>query len=355
MAVAIYQLVAGFRRGDAISNESLLMRFHFRKWGFSSEIACSAHSVSPSDGGEVITLEALRARVKPEDIAILHLSIGCEANDVFPLLQCRRVILYHNITPSHFFERIDSTAASLLARGRSQAMALSTSAEINLADSAYNASELRAMGYANPNVLPLLIDLKGAHQDASPVYASRYEDGALNVLFVGRIAPNKRHDELLRVFHDLQHYVEPFSRLIIAGSYSGAEAYHTLLLGQANALELKRVVFTGTLSQADLNACYRAATVFLCMSEHEGFCAPLLEAMHHNLPVLAIGDAAVPETMDGAGILFRERNYPLIAETIAEVAHNPALRQSILEGQRKRLASYQARNFEAELKAALRL
>ena len=91
------------------------------------------------------------------------------------------------------------------------------------------------------------------------------------------------------------------------------------------------------------------------MSEHEGFCAPLLEAMHHDLPVLAVGDAAVPETLGGAGVLFHERNYPLIAETIGQIARDPALREAIVAGQRKRLAAYRARDFEAELRAALAL
>ncbi len=355
MAAAIYQLVAGFRRGDAISNEALLMRFLFRKWGYASEIACASGAVSPDDEDGIIRLDSLRARIRPEDTAILHLSIGCEANLVFPTLPCRRVILYHNITPARFFERIDSVAAARLAEGRRQAADLAGSAETNLADSAFNASELSAMGYRDPRVLPLMIDLEGAHHEVSPTYATRYRDGAVNVLFVGRIAPNKRHDELLRVFHDLQHYVEPFSRLLLVGTYAGAEAYHTLLLGQAYTLDLRRVIFTGGVTQAELNACYRAATVFLCMSEHEGFCAPLLEAMHHDVPVLAIADAAVPETLGGAGVLFHERNYPLIAETIGRIARDPALREAIVAGQRKRLAAYRARDFEAELRTALGL
>lgn len=355
MAAAIYQLVAGFRLGDAISNEALLMRFLFRKRGFVSEIVCPSHCTAIDQRDNVIDFETLRARIRPEDTAILHLSIGCEANAVFPALPCRRVILYHNITPAHFFERIDMPTANTLAEGRRQAAALAGSADLNLADSAFNAAELTDMGYKDPKVLPLMVDLDTSLHDVDTGYGARYQDGALNVLFVGRIAPNKRQDELLRVFHDLQHYVEPHSRLLLVGSYCGTEAYRTMLLGQAYTLALKRVVFTGAVSQPELNACFRAATVFLCMSDHEGFCAPLLEAMHHDIPVLAMDNAAVPETMGGAGVLFHERNYPLIAETIAQIARDPALREAILAGQRKRLAAYKARNFEAELMAALDL
>lgn len=353
MAPAIHQLVAGFRQGDAISNEALLMRFLFRKWGLDSEIACAAQCVSPDQHDQVIGFDALRARLRPEDTAILHLSIGCEANAVFPTLPCRRVVLYHNITPARFFERIDPSAAASLAEGRRQAAALAGATDVALADSEFNARELAAMGYRDPRPLPLMIDLDRVHGQADAAYAARYDDGAANILFVGRVAPNKRHDELLRVFHDFQHYVEPHSRLVLAGSSGGTEAYRTLLLGQAYALGLKRVVFTGPLPQAQLNACYRTASVFLCMSEHEGFCAPLLEAMHHDVPVVAVAAAAVPETMAGAGILFRDRDYPLIAETLGRLVHDPALRAAVVERQRKRIAAYRARDFEAELRAAL--
>ncbi len=254
MSAAIYQLVAGFRRGDAISNEALLMRFLFRGWGLESDIVCGASSTDPFERNEVMDFDALRARVRPEDTAILHLSIGCEANKVFAALPCRKVILYHNITPARFFERIDAMTTKTLAEGRRQAAALAGVADINLADSEFNARELAAMGYRDPRPLPLMIDLD-RFQKVDEGFAGRLSDGAVNVLFVGRVAPNKRHDELIRVFHDFQHYVEPHSRLVLAGSFAGTEAYRTLLLGQAYVLALKRVVFTGPLKKDQLNAC----------------------------------------------------------------------------------------------------
>ena len=355
MSAAIYQLVAGYRRGDAISNEALLMRFVFRGWGLVSEIVCGPSSTDPFVRDEVIDFDALRARVRPEDTAILHLSIGCEANKVFAALPCRKVILYHNITPSRFFERIDTVTTATLDEGRRQAAALAGVADINLADSEFNARELAAMGYRDPRPLPLMIDLDRFQSEVDEGFAGRLSDGAVNVLFVGRVAPNKRHDELIRVFHDFQHYVEPHSRLVLAGSFAGTEAYRTLLLGQAYVLALKRVVFTGPLGQDQLNACFRTASIFLCMSEHEGFCAPLLEAMYHDVPVVAVAAAAVPETMGGAGVLFRERNHALIAETMGRLVHDSKLRASVVERQRRRIAEYRARDFSSELRAALRL
>ena len=350
---AIHQIVAGFRRNDAIANTALLWRGILRGWGRKSEIFCEMANTAPEQRHEVRDLEMLAAACSPNDVVVLHLSIGCAANVIFERLKCRKVILYHNVTPARFFERINTATASRLAEGRSQAAALAGVAELNLADSAYNASELVEMGYSDVGVLPLLIDLEGAHREVSQPFMERFGDGAVNILFVGRVAPNKRHDELLRVFHDFQHAVEPRSRLVIAGSTQGCELYTTLLAGMRLAFELKRVVFTGSLSQPELNACYRTATVFLCMSEHEGFCAPLLEAMHHDVPVLAVADAAVPETMDGAGILFGERDHALIAETLGRVVRDREFREAVLDGQRKRIARYRARDYGKELLAAL--
>lgn len=349
----VYQLVAGYQRGDAISNAANLMQQLFGKMGYQSPIYCERSRTSPEMRRHAQPLEYLAAACRPDDIALLHLSIGCRANLIFPELKCRKVILYHNITPGHYFRYLNPAMADALEEGRQQAAALAGTADINLADSAFNAGELLQMGYPSASVLPLMVDLQGMHAEASASFGSRYTDGCVNILFVGRVVPNKRHDDLLRVFHAFQHTVEPRSRLLVAGSFHGTEAYHSLLLGAAHTMELDRVIFTGTLSQAELNACYRNASVFLCMSEHEGFCAPLLEAMHHDLPVMAMDAAAVPETLDGAGILFHERNPEFIAEMIGEIVRDKDLRDSVLTRQRQRLQKYLDRDYAAELLSAM--
>lgn len=353
MPSAIHQIVAGYQRGDAISNTAVLLRRLLRGWGRDSEVFCERRRTAPDMRQDAQDLDTLTQRCAPDDVAILHLSIGCRANTVFPALRCRKVILYHNITPPEYFRRLNPTIAADLAEGRRQSAELAGVADVNLADSAFNARELVDMGYGSVGVLPLMVDLQTQHRDTHPAYLERFGDGLVNILFVGRVVPNKRHDELLRVFHDFQHTVEPRSRLVIVGSTMGSEAYHTLLLGAAYALELQRVVFTGAVSQAELNACYRTASAFLCMSEHEGFCAPLLEAMHHDIPVLAAASAAVPETLGGAGILFPERNHALIAETLGRVVRDAPFRAAVLEKQRQRLNTYRNRDLDRELREAL--
>ena len=205
-------------------------------------------------------------------------------------------------------------------------------------------------------VLPLVTDGRFGSGPVDATMRTRLsDDGCFNVLFVGRVVPNKRHDKLLQVFHDFQHDVEPRSRLVIAGSSSGQEAYKSLLLGSVHTLELKRVLMTEFISAAELNACYATASAFVCMSEHEGFCAPLLEAMAWDVPVFADAQAAIPETLAGAGVLFHGADSATIAETIGKVARDPALRAAVLARQRQRLDAYRRRDVWAEIQSLLPL
>ena len=351
---AIHQYVAGFRQGDAISNAASVMRRHFRAWGHTSDIVCEARRTAPQVRHEIRDLAEVAAVTRPDDIAILHLSIGTPVNQAFAALPCRKAILYHNITPSHYFRFCNPTLAGELQAGREQAAALAGVAGVALADSAYNAAELREMGYRDVRVLPLTIDIEAySPRQAEPAMRRRLDDGTFNVLFVGRCVPNKRIEDLLTTMHYLQRHVEPSARLVHVGSHHGAEAYYSLLVARARALGLRGIRFLGTVTQPQLNACYATAHAFLCLSEHEGFCAPLIEAMLHDVPVLARRAAAVPETLAGAGVLFDEPDFPLIAETLGRVLHEPGLRRGIIARQRRRLDVFRTRDLDAELRAAL--
>ena len=139
----------------------------------------------------------------------------------------------------------------------------------------------------------------------------------------------------------------------MVGSYAGLERYYVLLQTKAHELKLKNVFFAGSVRQPELNAYYKSADVFLCMSEHEGFCIPLLESMAHDVPIVAYAAGAVPETLDGSGILFDEKRFDLVAEMMGRVVNDRALRSSIIQSQRARLQRYAARNLEEELRRHL--
>ncbi|MEI6564494.1 MAG: glycosyltransferase [bacterium] len=351
--VAIHQLVAGFSRGDAISNEAIVLRALFREWGFESRIYCERRRILPELRAEAIDLDDLHPVCKPEDIVFLHLSIGSRVNELFRGLPGKKAILYHNITPPQYFQRIQPSTAADLARGRTQAAGLAGAAMVNLADSAFNAAELASWGYPPAAVFPLMLDFEKLGGSPDRAVMRRFGDGKVNILFVGRCAPNKKIEDVITAFAYFQKGVEPNSRLILAGSFAGTERYQRLLVTMVRDLKLDNVVFTGSIPQAQLNACYRSAHLFLCMSEHEGFCIPLVESLVHRVPVLAFSAAAVPETLGGAGVLFNGKQFEAIAEMMGRITRDPALRAVLLAGQDKRVLQLKARNLGQELRAHL--
>jgi len=286
---------------------------------------------------------------------MLHLSIGSDVNDVFPTLPCRKVIRYHNVTPDRYFRALNEQIALQLERGREQVRNLAGVADLNLAVSAYNARELEELGYSDVNVHPLVLELRRLEAKPNPEVIRKYDDGKLNVLFVGRCAPNKRLEDLLHAVYYAQKYVDVDVRLIHVGSFAGTEQYLALLQTLKRDLGMGKVDFVGSVPEADLIAYYQVADLFLCMSEHEGFGIPLLEAMQADLPVMAYDSAAVSETMDGAGCLFQEKVFDELAEWIVRLGKPGRLREQVLAGQRERLSRYEQQNVSSQLREHLAL
>lgn len=356
--MTVRQLVAGYRIGDAISSEADLIRNLLSAHGIANGIYCPVSNVAPEQRGQVRDIEKLPQDVQADDVALLHLSIGSRANVLFPELPCRRVILYHNVTPAHFLERLNPATAEILAKGRREVARLKDAAHAVYADSAFNASELAELGYRNPRVLPLIIDDTFGSAKPDPAMLAKLTSGnRQNLLFVGRIAPNKRQDQLLSVFAHYRKTINPQARLVmVGGAGSGMETYQIMLMAMAEHLELRRdVFFTGFVTDAELAACYATASAFLCLSDHEGFCAPLLEAMAWHVPVFAKAAGAVPETMDGAGVLLQDADPHVFAETVGRVLNDPALRDAVIAKQNARLARFRARDPWRDLAAALEI
>jgi L-malate glycosyltransferase len=176
----------------------------------------------------------------------------------------------------------------------------------------------------------------------------------MNILFVGRMAPNKRVEHLLEAFAWYQRGFNPNSRLILVGSDRSCPRYYALLRMLALAWDLPNVCFERFASGAGLSAYYRCADLFVCASDHEGYCLPLVEAMHKGLPVMAKDTGGVPEALGGAGILYRDMNASELATLIHHVSADPALRGAVLDSQRRRMETLRARCVEAELKPLLK-
>jgi glycosyltransferase involved in cell wall biosynthesis len=350
---AIHQLAAGINRGDAISNEALVLRKHFRSWGYDGDVFCEPNCVHPDLRPETVSAGALFQRIHPEDVVLLHLSMGSDVNDLFARLPCRKVIRYHNVTPAEYFRTLQPRTADLLARGRAQMRQLAGLAEVNLAVSRYNAAELQAAGYADVQVVPIALDFDHLTGPPDRKTLKAYDDAMTNILFVGRCAPNKAIEDLVRLFGCYQRNLHPNSRLMHVGSFVGMEPYYGIVRIEARNLGLSQVHFMGAVPQSQLISFYRTADLFLSASEHEGFCIPLLESMQFDVPVLAYAAGAVPETLDGAGVLFHRKDPEPVAEMMGRLVSDPDLRAAVIERQRVRLARFKRIDVPAQLRRCL--
>jgi glycosyltransferase involved in cell wall biosynthesis len=261
----------------------------------------------------------------------------------------RLVLIYHNITPAAHFLGFQHHLLGLCYHGRRQLEVFAPRAELALGVSEFNRRELEAAGFARTGVLPIVPDLEASRRPASRVVRRLYRDGRTNVLFVGRIMPNKRIEELIRAFAAFQRRLRPRSRLLLVGDEAACPHYADRLREMAVALKVRDVVFAGHVDDDELRACYSVADVALCLSEHEGFCVPLLEAMAAGVPVAAYDAGAVAETLGGAGVLLKDRHPELLAELLALLTSEGSLRRTVLESQARRIAGLLGLDYRALL------
>lgn len=346
----IDQFVPGMSVGDAVSNHALEIQKMIQEQGTESLIYSVFRHVSPHMKPACLDYRQFNGSDRPENILIYHFSIGSPLTPLFCRFPGKKVMVYHNITPACFFQGVNEEKAKVVEEGRKQLKELALVPDLALGVSEYNRRELVEAGFKTTGVLPLVIDRAKLETPPHVKLLNRYRDGKINFLFVGRVAPNKRFEDLIRVFYYYQKTVNPNSRLILVGPYTGMEKYYAYLKALVMELDLKEVVFTGHVSDADLKTYFRLADLFLCMSEHEGFCIPLMEAMHYNLPVIAYDSSAIGETLAGTGVLVREKNFLEIAELAGKILSDSPLRHSLVEKQKSRLADFSREKIGAVLK-----
>ena len=334
----VHQLVVGAAPGDAIYDQSLAIQKALQAWGYKADIyACHLH---PSLVGQVPHFRSCRPR--SGDLVLWHYSIGSELSVFVRELKCPVIMLYHNVTPPEYLQGVSNEMARLVRDGRTDLSDYRDSVRLALADSEFNRLELEAAGYSDTGVLPIV--LEEAKYDAARLNSAltaRFGDGAVNLLFVGRIAPNKCQDDVIRVFYHY-HHIHPNSRLLLVGqAWEPAEQYYTHLQGLANHLGLAdHIHLTGHVSFDDMVTYYRLADVLVCMSEHEGFGKPLIESMYFDVPVVAYAATAVPYTLGDAGVLVHRKHFETIAELINLIVTDRELRERLLAGQRVRRQAF---------------
>jgi len=334
----IIQVLPTMSYGDAVSNNALQIREMCKLKGWKTAIY--AKNIDPRVK-HIDKVRKLIDDVTPQDLIIYHMSTGSEVTDlVVALNNAHKVMIYHNITPPEYFAQYNQKLVKLVSQGREQLKGISSAFQLALGDSQFNQAELEALGFEHTGVLPLW--LYGEKYSGTPdqTVINQYKDGSKTIIFVGRIAPNKKQEDIIKAFYYYKKYYNPSARLILVGSWNGMERYYHDLQRYVGLLELEDVVFTGHISDHELLAYYRVADLFLSMSEHEGFCVPLLECMHFEVPILAYAAAAIPDTLGKAGLLFTEKDYPAIAALMDVLDQQPALVKQLIESETERLKDF---------------
>ena len=340
---AVHQVLATLGYGDAIGHEVLGIQRVLRAAGYDAEIF--VETADPRLEDLTCDYRDLLDASHPDNLLIHHFSIGSRASRVAFALPDRMALVYHNITPPEYFVGVHKQLVELCWKGRRELGAYVTRCDIALGDSEYNRQELEALGFPETAVLPVVPDF--SHLSAPPDWrvASQFDDEWTNLLFVGRMIPNKRIENVIRIFHAYRTRINPRSRLLLVGSHGGFERYLAMLHGLIGSLGTPDVHFTGHVSNEELAAYYRVADLFLCASEHEGFCVPLVEAFHMQVPVVAYAATAVPATMDGGGVLYEDRDPLHVARIVDAVLSDGALHDRVIASQDASLARLLAKDF----------
>jgi glycosyltransferase involved in cell wall biosynthesis len=347
----IHQLLPSFSIGDAIGHHVIAIRRVLREWGRASTVY--ADFVHESLASMARPTSDLLSGATAGDTVLFHFSLGKDAVQAYTAFPGRRILVYHNVTPAEYFEGVNSRIARQCREGRETLGELAAWTDLALGVSEFNRRELEAAGFRKTGTLPIPVDAGslGGRADASVL--RRFGGGKANLFHVGRLAPNKKIEDLLKVFY-FYRKVRPESRLIIAGTDCDTESYALALRELAEALHLQDVFFLGRVSGAELNACYRLASAYVSMSEHEGFCVPLVEAMASGVPVVAFAAGGVPETVADGGLLIAEKKYPEIALLIDRVVADRGFNRELIDIGRRRAAAFSMDSFRKKLAELLR-
>jgi glycosyltransferase involved in cell wall biosynthesis len=344
----INQWVPAAHAGDAIGDSARRVRDLLRRMGHESELF--ALTVDDELRHDVRRFDDPAAR--RGDVTIFHYALPSPMTEAFASLDGRRVLQYHNVTPARYFAAYDPALFRLAVLGRRELATLAGRVDMALGDSEYNRQELEELGFGPTAVFPIAIDITRVRAGSPrPSLDKMLDDGLVNFLFVGRIAPNKKIEDHIKLAEHYKRYVDAYYRFVFVGRYDVVPRYYAVvraLMAEYRLLN-DRFIFTGPVPDEELAVYYRHAAVYVSLSEHEGFCVPLLEAMAADVPVLAYAAAAVPDTLGGAGVQFAPKDLEHAAELLGELAFDDDLRARVVAGQRRRLQDFGDDRIEREL------
>jgi L-malate glycosyltransferase len=325
----VHQFSAGFNQGDAISN---LMIYYKNKFA-NQKIASEIYSQNIGYNTGKICKKYSTYKYNKDDVIIYHHSIHSKVLDFIKSIDnnSKKILLYHNVTPSEYIEPYDLTLSYYLKKGRDELKEIENYFSINLAVSNFNKKELDTLGISNVEVVPISLDLSNYSKQ------NIKKDDCFTILFVGRIAPNKKQCDLIKICSILNNYNFPF-KLILAGKTAPElGTYKHELDNLIKFFNLNdKIQFLEFIDQNKLAELYSSADLFLCMSEHEGYCVPLVEAMYYNIPIIAYNSSAISETLGSGGFLVNEKRFDYIAELIYKLYNSQELKDSMKKSAEKR-------------------
>ena len=337
----IVQLLTTIAYGDAIGNDTLAIRDFIREKGY--ETAIYAEGIDARlPAGTALPWDRMPT-LEHDDILLYHASTGTPLNTALLSYGGKKVMIYHNVTPPRYFSGYSPTAEDNCRWGELQIGYIARYVDSCIADSEYNKQQLLAMGCQCPiEVCPILIPFEDYEKAPDEKLLQKYRgDGWTNLLFVGRIAPNKCQQDVIRAFYVYQKRYNPKSRLFLVGNGTG-EKYQQQLADYAQQLGIAdKVIFPGHIKFNAILAYYHLADVFVCMSEHEGFCVPIVEAMHFRKPIVAYASTAIPETLGKGGLLLDSKDPELAAGAINRVLEDSNLKKYLLSRQEEELKRFQ--------------
>jgi len=339
----VVQVLPTISYGDAVSNDAIALKKVIKGLGYDTEIY--AENIDKRLERKMAVHISVMPEMNKRDVIIYHNSTGTDISFSLPKWNGRKMMIYHNITPPEFFMSYNMNAAALTEYGLDGTKYLSDKVEYCLADSEFNKQDLLRMGYKCPiDVRPILIPFDDYKKKPNHDIIAKYNDDWTNIIFVGRIAPNKKHEDIIKSFYIYKRKIKQKSRLFLVGSYVGMENYYKKLKLYVRALGLEDVYFTGHIKFNEILAYYKLADVFLCMSEHEGYCVPLVESMIFKVPIIAYESCAVPDTLGQSGVILKDKNPAFAAGTIDRLVRDEGLRMYINEKQKERLDDFSYEN-----------
>ena len=345
MNPAINQYTSTITLCDGVSNSLFFIKKILISLGYKSEI----YSDNIHPALNALVLHRKNYSDNGKNILLLHHAVALPDPQWVYNLRDQLVMVYHNITPSHYFKE-GTPHLNATRVGREQLSGWQNLFAGIIADSEYNFQELKGLGYHNIQKIPLLIDFEKISKIKADQKIIDKHEKTLNLLFVGRIAENKCQHDLIHALAQLQ---DKNVHLFCVGGVSSHE-YRQYLDDLVSSYHLQEQVhLTGRVSDEILWGYYKAADLFVCLSDHEGFGIPLIEASSIGLPVVAYDSSNIRHTLAGTGLLLSCKNSFDVAAVWRSLLEQPEWRYRLAQSQKANLSRFTFETLKNQLKVFL--